>query len=139
MPLINISQNVKQVAYTAAIAGVAAGVLSKFWLGLGGAIKFNGGSYDPTLALGLVVGASSFAGEFAGAYLLPYIPRFNMIAGIESDVINPACTGLITQQTMKMWGDAVEYQAVGPTNLFILGAGSHLVSRKFAGSLRMII
>lgn len=139
MVFLAISPHVKQVLYTSAIAGGFAALGTKVWLGIYGTMNIFGRAIEPSLVLGGVVAASSFAGEFAGQYVLPLIPRFSLIQGIESDIVAPGVTGILASQAYKMWGDSEQYAAVGGSNLVILGFGSHLLARKLGGTLKQLI
>lgn len=140
MPLLSfISGNVKQVAYTSAIAGLAGYAGSKMWLGLGGTLNLYGRSVDTNLGIGLVVAGSAFLGELGSTYVLPMIPRFNLIAGFESDIIAPGLTGLAAYQTLNMFAGSGDLAAVGGQNVIILGFASHLLARKASMTLRQLI
>lgn len=145
MPIISdsfVSPKVKQILYTSAIAGGLAGAGSYYLLKISGTIQIFGKAIPAPVAVGGMVAIGAFAGETASGYILPMIPKFDMIKGIEEDLIGPLATGFGTEMVWRSIGSTADVDAINGNAqipIWLLAGGSHLVARKLAGTLKKLI
>lgn len=140
MPAISfLSGSFKQVAYTPVLAGTFAWLGARYGLGVSGTLNVFGYNVDTQLGLAGVVAASAFVGELGSTYVLPHIPRFQTIAGFESDVVAPTLTGVAAYELLMFFGSPADVTAIGTWNLILLGGLSHLIARKSASTIKNFI